>query len=162
MFQPSAMAMFAKRSPKAQKAAVEDDVDEVEIVGATRDRNSESDFSNWLRKDLKSEQKKRVNWNQGKRFVYDKHGFNPNHIPHQGNYPKDKKKEKLEQWDNPKFNWPPKLPKATMYSGRTLLNHIDAEERQKIQRDREFSLPNLRTGDVVELSMFQSVSSAKI
>ena len=49
-----------------------------------------------------------------------------------------------------------------MHKGKTLLNHIDSEERMKISRGREFSIPNLRTGDVVELSMFQSISSAKI
>jgi len=49
-----------------------------------------------------------------------------------------------------------------MHSGRTLLNHLDREERIEIQRNREFFIPNLRTGDVVELSMFQSISSAKI
>ena len=109
-----------------------------------------------------SEKKKQVAWKYGKRSVFDKHGYNENHLPHQGSYPKMKKKEKLEQWDNPKHNWPPKLPKPTLHKGKTLLNHIDSEERQRIQRGREFSLPNLRTGDVVELSMFQSVSSAKI
>ena len=49
-----------------------------------------------------------------------------------------------------------------MHRGKTLLNHIDSEERKRIQKEREFSLPNVRTGDVVELSMFQSISEAKI
>ena len=49
-----------------------------------------------------------------------------------------------------------------MHRGRTLLSHLDSEERQKIQKGREFSIPNFRTGDVVELSMFQSISEAKI
>ena len=94
--------------------------------------------------------------------MFEKHGYNENHIPHQGNYPRDKKKQRLAQWDNPKFDWPPRLPKPTMHKGKTLLNHIDAEERQKISRSREFSIPNIRTGDVVELSMFENASSAKI
>lgn len=49
-----------------------------------------------------------------------------------------------------------------MHTGRTLLNHIDSEERKRIAKGREFSIPNFRTGDVVELSMFQSISEAKI
>ena len=97
-----------------------------------------------------------------KRNVFEKLGYNEFHIPHQGNYPKDKKKERLAQWDDPKFDWPPKIPRPTMHTGQTLLNHIDSEERQKIQKKREFSIPNVRTGDVVELSMFQNLSEAKI
>ena len=49
-----------------------------------------------------------------------------------------------------------------MHRGQTLLNHIDSEERLKIDRSREFSMPNIRTGDVVELNMFQNLSEAKI
>jgi len=158
---------FAKKSKgKKTNMSNSDDsaevAEEVEIVNNMRDRNSESEFRSWLIQDLKSEQKKQVNWNSGKRSVFDKHGYNENHLPHQGNYPRDKKKQRLEQWDKPKFDWPPKLPRPTLHSGKTLLNHVDSEERQRIQRSREFSIPNLRTGDVVELSMFQSVSSAKI
>jgi hypothetical protein len=41
-----------------------------------------------------------------------------------------------------------------MHRGKTLLNHIDSEERKRIAKEREFSMPNIRTGDVVELSMF--------
>lgn len=94
--------------------------------------------------------------------MFAKTGYNENHLEHQGNYPRDKKKEKLSQWDDPKFNWPPRVPRPTMHKGKTLLNHIDSEERQKIQKGREFSIPNFRSGDVVELSMFQSISEAKI
>lgn len=49
-----------------------------------------------------------------------------------------------------------------MHTGKTLINHIDSEERQKIQKQREFAIPNLRTGDVVEVSMFNSISEAKV
>ena len=59
------------------------------------ERSSEKEFNNWLKKDLKSSQPKTVEWKRKKRMVFDKIGYNPNHIPHQGNYPKDKKKERL-------------------------------------------------------------------
>ena len=95
-------------------------------------------------------------------MAFEKIGYNPHHLPHQGNYHKDKKKERLAQWDNPKYNWPPKLPRPTMHRGKTLLSHIDSEERRKIAKGREFAIPNVRTGDVVELSMFQSISEAKV
>ena len=105
----------------------------------------------------------RVDWKRKKRSVFAKIGYNPNHIPHQGNYPKDKKRQRLAQWDNPKFDWPPKLPRPTMHKGKTLINHLDSEERQRIEKEREFNIPdNIRTGDIIELSMFTSLSEAKL
>ena len=93
-------------------------------------RGSESDFNQWLKKDLKSAQKTKVDYRKTKRMAFEKIGYNPHHLPHQGNYHKDKKKERLAQWDNPKYNWPPKLPRPTMHRGKTLLSHIDSEERK--------------------------------
>ena len=48
-----------------------------------------------------------------------------------------------------------------MYTGKTLINHIDSEYRQKIEAERPFSMPNYRTGDVIELTYFQSLSEGK-
>ena len=129
------MLSFASREAEA--------VEEVEIVSEDapqrdRDRNSDNAFHLWLRKDLKSAKDKQVDWKRKKRSVFDKMGYNDKHIPHQGTYPKNKKKQKLDQWDNPMFNWPPKIPPPTLHKGKTLLNHIDSEERKKIQKEREF------------------------
>lgn len=74
-----------------------------------------------------------------KRRPFYKLGYNPNHIPHQGNWPKIKAaKPKLDAWENPKHDWPPRLPRATMHKGRTLLNHIESDMRKKIIEEREF------------------------
>ena len=133
LIQPAAsQATFSTRQAAA------DDAEEVEIVvgagGDTRSfrRNSDLEFQNWLKKDLSTSKPKQVDWKRKKRSVFAKIGYNANHIPHQGNYPKDKKKERLAQWDNPKYDWPPRLPRPTMHLGKTLLNHIDSEERQRI------------------------------
>ena len=48
-----------------------------------------------------------------------------------------------------------------MHFGRTLLNHIDSEERQRIEAGREFKVPDYRTGDILELTVFQSLSEGK-
>lgn len=45
-----------------------------------------------------------------------------------------------------------------MHRGQTLLNHIDSEENTKINESRQFKVPNYRTGDIVELTMFTSLS----
>lgn len=48
-----------------------------------------------------------------------------------------------------------------MHRGQTLLNHIEGEERQKIEESREFKLPDYRTGDVLDVTLFQSLSEGK-
>ena len=78
--------------------------------------------------------KPRVSMHFEKREPFYRLGFNENHLPHQQNYDKVRaKKPKLEQWDNPPFNWPPRIPSPTMHKGRTLLNMVDREEKLRIE-----------------------------
>ena len=100
----------------------------------------------------------RVNMYHKKRDTFYKLGFNENHIP--GKHSR-KRKQRLEAWDNPEFTWPPKLPRAHMHKGKTLLNHLDSIEKKKIQESRNFELPDYRTGDVVKISKVFSVSENK-
>ena len=58
-------------------------------------RDSESNFVQWLRQDMKSPKAKAVDWKRTKRGAFEKIGYNPYHLPHQGNYPYIKKKERL-------------------------------------------------------------------
>lgn len=81
IYQPSSMMTFAKKTGKKSRS-VGKDKEEVEIVSNVYDRNSEVEFRSWLKQDLYSEKKKQVNWNSGKRSVFDKHGYNENHLPH--------------------------------------------------------------------------------
>lgn len=67
----------------------------------------------------------------------------------------------MAAWDNPEMSWPPKLPRAHMHRGKTLLNHLDSIEKQKILAKRSFEIPDYRTGDVVRLSKVFSVSENK-
>ena len=48
-----------------------------------------------------------------------------------------------------------------MHRGQTLLNHLDSEEKKKIEASREFKMPKYRTGDVMEMTLFQSLSEGK-
>ena len=87
-------------------------------------------------------------------------GYNENHIPNQGQYEK-RRKEKLAQWDSPPHNWPPFLPRPTMHKGKTLLLEIEKEYMEKIKVARLFKVPPYRTGDVVDVTMFKSLSEGK-
>jgi ribosomal protein L19 len=42
-----------------------------------------------------------------------------------------------------------------------LLNHIDSEEKKKIEESREFKMPDYRTGDVLDVTLFTSLSEGK-
>ena len=48
-----------------------------------------------------------------------------------------------------------------MYKGKTLLSHLESEERKKIAADREFVMPEFRAGDVMKVTMFSSISEGK-
>lgn len=48
-----------------------------------------------------------------------------------------------------------------MHKGKSLLYHLDSEYRTKIEQERPFNMPNYRTGDVIELTYFQSLSEGK-
>lgn len=57
----------------------------------------------------------------------------------------------MELWENPPFDWPPKLPKPTLHTGKMLLNLIDKEEKERIEKSRKFKMPDFRSGDVVRV-----------
>ena len=110
-------------------------------------------------RDIENQNKPKVNLYRRKRETYYKLGYNENHIPNQGKYEKIKaKRPKLEAWENPQFDWPPKIPRPTLHRGKALINSLDAEERDNIIRDRDFNIPDYRTGDVLEFKMLHSKS----
>ena len=120
----------------------------------------EESFQNWLSRGFAQEEKKKVGYQRKKRNAFVKLGYNPNHIPNQSKYNQIRKK-RLDQWDNPVFNWPPKMPRPTMHVGKTLLGHLDSDERKRIEADRPYTMPDYRTGDVMKVTMFNSLSEGK-
>jgi|688.fasta_scaffold595216_1 ribosomal protein L19 len=48
-----------------------------------------------------------------------------------------------------------------MHKGKTLLAHIDSEERKRIESERKFKMPNYRTGDVLDITLYNSLSEGK-
>ena len=121
-------------------------VKQVDVQDATPSSKEERkaadrEFKQWLRKDQPKPTDPKVTWLPKKRNAFYKLGYNDRHVENQGNYLK-KKKQRLEQWDKPKYDWPPRMPRPTMHVGKTLLNHIDSEERNRIESERPFSMPN--------------------
>jgi hypothetical protein len=53
------------------------------------------------------------------------------------------------------------MPRPTMFKGKTLINHLDSEEKKKIEKARPFTMPLYRSGDVMEITAFNSISEGK-
>ena len=53
------------------------------------------------------------------------------------------------------------MPRPTQNTGKALINELDSELRKKIENERPFNMPDYRTGDVIELTYFQSLSEGK-
>ena len=45
-----------------------------------------------------------------------------------------------------------------MHRGKTLLNHVDSDYKKKIEEEAHFKLPPFRSGDAVEVILFNSLS----
>jgi ribosomal protein L19 len=48
-----------------------------------------------------------------------------------------------------------------MHNGKTLINEIEKEYMEKIKSTRPFKVPNYRSGDVVDVTIFKSLSEGK-
>lgn len=48
-----------------------------------------------------------------------------------------------------------------MHSGKTLLKEVEREYINQITSTRPFKVPSYRTGDVVDVTMFKSLSEGK-
>jgi ribosomal protein L19 len=48
-----------------------------------------------------------------------------------------------------------------MHRGKTLIGEIEKEYKESIKASRPFKVPNYRSGDVVDVTMFRSLSEGK-
>ena len=50
------------------------------------------------------------------------------------------------------------MPRPTQHKNKALLNLVDSEERKSIEKGREYEVPNYRSGDVMQVTLFNSLS----
>jgi ribosomal protein L21E len=53
------------------------------------------------------------------------------------------------------------MPRPTMHTGKTLIKEVEKEYKNSIVTDRPFKVPPYRTGDVVDVTLFKSLSEGK-
>ena len=54
-----------------------------------------------------------------------------------------------------------KYPAPTRSKGKRLIHELEMEYRDKIVSERDFDIPDIRSGDVAEVTLFRSLSEGK-
>lgn len=85
-----------------------------------------------------------------RRSPFDKTNYIENYIP-----PRFTRKPRQEKWDDPSYNWPPKMPAPTQLRGRALVEEVEKEYLSSVKNEIE----DIRTGDLVEVSNYYSLSN---
>ena len=102
-----------------------DDAEEIDYSAQGYGWNAQDKWTKMLldqELDKDGKQKPQVTTYHKKRNPFYKLQYNENHIPNQQKYARIRlNKPKLPQWDNPAFDWPPKLPRPTMHKGKALI-----------------------------------------
>ena len=88
-----------------------------------------------------------------RRSTFDKTTYNENWIPRQKPYHKSRKPRQPE-WDDPNVVFPRLIP--PLYKPCSFKHYvrtvIEAEEKEKALRSKEYLLSDIRPGDIVELT----------
>lgn len=93
--------------------------------------------------------------------VFDKYQYNPNHIPYDKVFKKKNNKPRQKIWDEEDPNYTLAIRPPTQHIGKTLISQLENEERDQIIEARKFPVPEFRSGDVLEVSMYISLSEKK-
>ena len=130
---------------------------EPEVEGTGWDANDK--WTQLLREQKESDAPK-VNLYHNKRNAFYKLGYNENHIPKQSKM-RSPKKPRLEAWDKPELNWPPRVPRPSLHTGKTLIGLLEHEEKHRLLKEKPFEIPDYRSGDVVKITVMGSKSEKK-
>lgn len=85
------------------------------------------------------------------RSPFDKTNFVDNFLP--GTHVR---KPRQAKWDDPNYNWPPRLEKYTRLSNKALVKEVETEYLQGLQLEKK--IPEVKTGDLIEVTTYQSMS----
>lgn len=97
---------------------------------------------------------------QPKRSIFDQTSYIDGYVPRPNKYHKTRK-PRLSQWDDPKVIWPVLLPPPTKNTGNNLIKELEDIEKLKIESNRDFMIPDFRSGDVIQFTYYHSLSEKK-
>lgn len=86
------------------------------------------------------------------RSPFDKTNYIDNFVPKVKQHWK-----RQEKWEDPEYNWPPKMPKYTELKGKALVRQIEDEYLAKLKIEKPY--PDIRSGDLVEIQNYYSLSN---
>jgi ribosomal protein L19 len=104
---------------------------------------------------LRSLQRYIIHRHMPPRSPYDKTNFVENYVPR--THPR---KPRQAKWDDPDYNWPPKLEKSTKLSNKALVSQLETEYLNSLKQNQRFE--DIKSGDMVEVSTYQSISSQQL
>ena len=88
------------------------------------------------------------------RSPFDKTNYIDNYVP--GNYVR---KPRQAKWDDPDYEWPPKMPRYTRLSNRALVQEVETEYLESLKKEKV--VPDIKTGDLIQVTTYQSMSGKK-
>ncbi len=85
--------------------------------------------------------------------MFDKTAYNQNWIPRQKIYARDRKPRQPE-WQDPNFIYPALLPpiRKVVHHRTYITSVIEAEEKEKSFRNKQFLMTDIRAGDIVDIT----------
>ena len=86
------------------------------------------------------------------RSAFDKTNYISNYIPEI----RDRKPRQLK-WDDPNYNWPPRMQKYTQLKNRALVTEVETEYLNSVKETKK--VPVVNTGDMVEVTTYLSMST---
>jgi ribosomal protein L19 len=89
------------------------------------------------------------------RSPFDKTNYIDNYIP-----PLKTRKPRQAKWDDPSYEWPPKMPTYTEFQNKALVSEVEKEYLENLKAEKKH--PEIKTGDIVEVTTFQSMSGKQI
>jgi ribosomal protein L19 len=97
-----------------------------------------------------------------KSYVFDKFQYNPHHISAEEVYKVKRRKPRQKAFDeeDPNYKWAIRPP--TQHRGKTLINLLEKEEKEKMLELKPFKIPHFRAGDYIELAYYMSMSEKKV
>jgi ribosomal protein L19 len=98
-----------------------------------------------------------------KRSVFDMTNYEEDWLPRQQPYHKNRKPQ-LPGWTDPNALFPRLIPPIRKMAGRACdyIRQLELEEKQKIHRKRDFLMPDVRSGDIVEISYQETFETDKV
>lgn len=75
---------------------------------------------------------------------------------------KTDRKPKQDFWDNTDPNYKAYIQPPTRHTGKRLIHDLEKEEAAKMQEKKQFRMPDVRPGDIIQVYSYASLADQKL